>query len=120
MEDIVVPIFLFASIALIVGLTVFYRFRAKQELLSTVRQAMDHGQTLEASMLTELVASLQPKPNDLRRGAIFIALGCAFVVTGVGLTDATDDGSNALVAISAFPFFLGTAYLGLWFLQRKS
>ena len=120
MEDILVPIALFGTIALCVWAFVYFRFRSRQELQQTLRESMTHGQNLSPELLDELAKSIRPAPNDQRRGIIFVAVGLAtvvlaFVVGGMEEVKAV----GPLLGVSAFPFLIGAAYLWLWRMNRE-
>ncbi len=114
--EIVVPLGMFLTIFAIIGIVMFFRFRTRQELQLTVRAAIESGQNLSAEVLEELMASLDSARNDMRKGVIAVALGLAFVLFSFAIGE--EDAEAPLLAISAFPFCIGVAYLGLWFFNR--
>ena len=58
MEDTLVPIALFATLALCIWLVVYFRFRSRQELQLTLRESINHGQQLSPELLEELAKSV--------------------------------------------------------------
>ncbi len=116
MEEIFVPLGLFTMIGVIAGLSMFFRFRTRQEAQLTLRTAMQHGDSMSTDTMDRLAEQLENKGSDLRRGVISIAIGCAVFVFAqmVGEPDAV----RPLIGISAFPFIIGLAYLGLWLANR--
>ena len=116
-ESILVPLSLFLMIAVIVWLVTHFRFRAKQELMTTMRTAIEAGQPVSAQTLAELSTTLFNKRNDLRRGLVFIAVGLGFLVFGFSVDDS--EANDVLMGLSAFPFFIGIAYLIVWFMHRN-
>jgi hypothetical protein len=48
----------------------------------------------------------------MRRGVIAISLGVGFAAFGLLLGE--EDAVRPFLAIGAFPFLIGVAYLGLW------
>ena len=116
--EVAVPLGLFLTIFAIIGTVMFFRFRTRQELQLTVRAAIESGQNLSAEVLEELTASLDSARNDLRKGIIAIAIGLAFVFFSFAVGQ--EDAEGPLLAIAAFPFFIGLAYLGLWFFNRDA
>jgi len=112
MVEIIVPVTLFGVICIISGLVVYFRFRSRQELQLTIRSAVESGQSLSADVLAELTAALHPRRNDLRRGMMFIAVGLAVVVFAFAVDEG--DAVGPLLGLSAFPFFVGVAYLVMW------
>ncbi len=106
-----VPIVMFIAIAVIVGLFMYFRYRAKQDVQATVQLALDKGQELSPEILEKLGESLRSPKSDLRRGVLAMSLGLALVAFAFLLGE--EDAQRALTAIAAFPFLIGVAYLGL-------
>ena len=117
MEDTLVPMTLFSIIPVTVGLVAYFRFKAKREMQMTVRESIGAGQALSPEVLADLMEALQPKKSDLRRGMLWTAVGLAFVV--VALVAGHDEATTPLLGISAFPLFIGVAYLILWWIGRE-
>ncbi len=117
MEDILVPIALLFTIIGTVTVITYFRFRGRQEMLATIRASIESGQTLSADVLSEIAASLYNKKNDLRRGMVYVAIGVAFLVLSVTIDD--HEAVGPLMGLSAFPFFIGFAYLILWYIGRR-
>ncbi len=107
-----VPVVLFVVIAATLMLLIFLRYKTRKELQLTVRAAIEKGLDLTPEFLQQLGDSLPPKNADLRRGAISIATGLGFVAFGLLLGE--EDAVSPMLAISAFPFLVGLAYLALW------
>ncbi len=118
MDEIFVPLSLFAMIFGIVAIVMFFRFRNRQEFQLTVRATLESGQTLSAELLEQLAAALHPKRNDIRRGTVLLAIGFAFVLFAFAVGD--DDASGPLLGLAAFPVLTGLAYLLLGFVSRNS
>lgn len=117
MVEVIVPLGMFLMIFAICAVIMVYRFRTRKELQLTIRSAIDSGQALSAEVLSELTAALHPKKNDLRRGLVLIGVGLAFVVFSVVVPD--DEAGSIFLGLSAFPFFIGIAYLVIWFMNRE-
>ncbi len=113
-----IPISLFVVLGVIIGLSLYFRHKTRQELQTTVRTAIERGQELTPEVLEGLADSLNSKFGDLRRGVISIAIGIAILVFGFLLGE--EEAERPLMAISAFPFLIGIVYVGLWnFLKPK-
>ena len=117
MEDIFVPISLFAMIFGICAIVTYFRHRNRQELQVTVRAALDSGQPLSPEILEGLTAALYPQKNDLRRGVVLVAIALAFGALAFGVGE--DDAFGPLLGVAAFPLFTGIGYLALWFFSRQ-
>ncbi len=116
--EILVPISLFAMIFGISTVVLYYRYRARQDMQSTIRAVIESGQTLSTDVLEELTTALHPQRSDLRRGVVLVSLGLALVFLGWAIGE--EDAFGPLLGVSAFPFFTGLAYLGLWFFNRNA
>ncbi|MFT7652409.1 MAG: putative membrane protein SpoIIM required for sporulation [Candidatus Azotimanducaceae bacterium] len=112
MESILVPITLFLMIATVIWLVVYFKFRTRQELQITVRDAVAAGNSLSGEALENLMAALQPKRSDLRRGLLWMALALAIGVFAIAINDT--DATGPVLGVAAFPFFIGLAYFLLW------
>lgn len=108
-EDIVVPVALFISIAVIFGLAYMYRYRTRTELQRTVRAALDKGQELTPELIERLGQPRQTPYTDLRRALIWIAVGLGFMVSAFVFDHGIVD--RSLIGVGAFPLLIGLAYL---------
>jgi len=106
-----VPIAMFLSIAAVAGLFMYFRYRAKQDVQTTVQSALEKGQELSPELLDKLGDSLPSPKSDLRRGVMAITVGIAIGVFSYLLGE--EDAQGPLMAVSAFPLLIGVAYLGL-------
>ncbi len=106
-----VPISFFLSIAVIAVFFLVLRFRGKRETQQTVRLAIEKGHELSPQLLASLEDRKRSPQSDFRRGIVGVAIGVAFAAFGVVLGE--EDAVRPLLAISAFPFLIGLAYLGL-------
>ncbi len=106
-----IPISMFISIAVITGLAMYFGFRTKHEMQATARTALEKGQELSPEFLEKLGDSLPSPKSDLRRGVMSITIGLAIGAFGYLLGE--EHAQGPLLAISAFPFLIGIAYLGL-------
>ncbi|UCC15295.1 MAG: hypothetical protein JSW21_04990 [Gammaproteobacteria bacterium] len=112
-----VPITFFLSIALIAGLVIYFRYRTRSEIQRTLRSAIDKGQELTPEILERIGEPRRPANADLRVGVIAIALGVGCAAFGLVLGE--EDAVQPLLAIAAFPFLVGLAYLSLWRFREK-
>ncbi|WP_405239642.1 DUF6249 domain-containing protein [Lentisalinibacter orientalis] len=111
-SEILVPITLFISIAVVFALAFMYRARQREQIQLTVRQAIDKGQELTPELLEKLGHTGAQPHSDLRRGVIAVAIGLGIGAFGIILGQ--EDAMRPLVAIGAIPLLIGVAYLGLW------
>ncbi len=107
-----VPIVMFLSTGGVLALFFYFRFRTRREFQATLRAAIDKGAELTPEVLERLGEPARPKNADLRRGLISLCVGIGFAVFAIVLGE--EDATRPLLAVSAFPFLIGIAYLGLW------
>lgn len=105
-------IVLFLSFVAIAFLYFYFRFRTRQVYQATLRAALDKGLELSPEMIESLGERKPNKNADLRRAVIAMGIGLGFAVFGITLGE--EDAVRPLVAVGAFPFIVGLAYLGLW------
>lgn len=112
MVEILVPMSLFFSVALVVGLVVYFRYRARSETQKTLREAIERGQEMTPDFI-KLLGDPPRHPNaDLRRGIVALAIGAGFAVFGLLLGE--EDAVRPMLAVASFPCVIGLAYLALW------
>lgn len=117
MEIELVPITMFVSVAVVFSLFFYFRFRVRRERQRTLRAVIEKGAELTPELLEQLG---EPPPGgraDLRRGIIAIAIGLGFAAFGVILGE--EDAVQPMLAVGAFPFLVGLAYLGLWMFREQ-
>jgi predicted MFS family arabinose efflux permease len=107
--ELLIPIVLFISMAVVLGLFLMYRHRTRAELQQTVRMALDKGQELTPDIIDRLGQPKQAPSSDLRRAVIWLAIGIGFALFGLILDE--DEAVRPLIAIGAFPMAIGIAYL---------
>ena len=112
-----IPIVSVIVIGVIFALFFYYRHKTRTEIQTTVRAAIERGQELTPEVLERLSDSLNTKFGDLRRGVVSIAIGMAVYAFAFFLNQ--DEAMGPLMGISAFPFLIGIAYIGLWYFIRR-
>ena len=106
-----VPIVMFISIAVVIGLAMYFGYRSKQDVQTTVQAALDKGQELSPELLDKLGGALPSPKSDLRRGVMAIMIAVAIGVFAYMVGE--EDAQGPLLGIAAFPFLIGVAYLAL-------
>jgi len=109
MEDTWVPIVLFLSMALVFCALFWFRYKARSEMQSTFRAALDKGQELSPEIIDRLGHPKAPKDKDLRYGIIWLSLAAALVLIGFAVPE--PEALRGTLAGAAFPFCIGVAYL---------
>ena len=109
---ILVPIVALLCIAAVPGLYIYFRYRTRQELQTTLRAAIERGLELTPQLLGKLSEPAQRKDADLRRGVLTIAVGVG--LAAFGLLQEDPEVFARLRAGGALFFIIGLAFLGLW------
>ncbi len=103
-----VPIVMFVVIGVVVATYLYLRYRARREVLQTVRFAMERGQEITPELLETLGGDVAGGQRDLRKGVIWLALAIALAIMSWTL-DEPD-----LLGPASLPLMFGLAYLVLW------
>jgi len=69
-----VPIVLFIGITVVFVALFWFRYKARSEMQSTIRAALDKGQELTPEVIDRLGHPKASKDKDLRMGIIWIAV----------------------------------------------
>ncbi len=110
MDESMVPIVLFIGITVIFCALFWFRYKARSDMQSTIRAALDKGQELTPEVIDRLGHPKASKDKDLRMGVIWIAVALGLVGFGFGIPD-EDDVARIFAGIAGFPFVIGIAYL---------
>lgn len=114
MEDVVIPIFIFASIVGIIWLFSHYNYKKRLTAHETLRLAVEKGQEVSPELVERMSYLNDPAKSDLRRGILLIAFGAAFICLGLLIPHDEPEALRGMLGVSSFPIILGIAYLGLW------
>jgi Na+/proline symporter len=111
-----IPIVGVVSIAVVILVFLFLRYRTRLDYQQTVRHVVEKGQQLTPEFLERLgeqAISKERNPNrDLRFGAIAIAIGIA--IGSFGLILGEPDAVRPLMGVGNLPFLVGVAMIVLW------
>ncbi|HAY07830.1 MAG TPA: DUF6249 domain-containing protein [Hyphomonas sp.] len=118
MEDVMVPVVLFLTPAVIVWIVSYFNSRKRTTIHETLRHAIDKGQELSPDLLEKMSLVTDPVRADLRRGVLFLAFGAAFGVLGALIGMEESEAVRPMLGVAAFPVFMGIAYIGLWAFGR--
>jgi len=114
LEDILIPIVLFGTIALIIWLVVSYRHRNHADKQQTLRLALEKGAELTPELMKSISEPEPPKNKDLRSGLIWLSMGVGLALCGFAVPDPTGNALQGCLAGAAFPFSIGIAYIIMW------
>ena len=114
MVEELIPIALFASIALIFFIVLHFKYRSRAEMQQTVRLALEKGTELTPEIINRLGDPEPSKNKDLRAGLIWMALAVGLALCGFLVPDPSGHALRGCLAGAAFPFAIGVAYLIMW------
>lgn len=119
MEDIIVPVALFAIIPIIVWAVSAYRFKSHAATISLLDTIANKGDPITVELVATLGVRRKPKHADLRLGLILIALAAATTIFGTVIPE--EDATRIFFGFASFPFLVGIVFLILWFtVSRQS
>jgi hypothetical protein len=120
---IVVPVTLFAMIMLIVYISVKGGTDRRKAILGTVEEAIKAGQQLSPELVESLGVQAKKPANDLKTGAILLAVAAALVTFGTmvgGIDSDSGDAQLAFTGIAAFPGFIGLVLIAFGLIKPKN
>lgn len=119
MEEILVPIALFAIIPVTVWAITAYRHKSHSATMSVLKTMATNNETITPEIIKTLGVRRRPKHADLRLGLILVAVAVSMVIFGTVIPD--EDSTEIFRGLASFPFLVGLVFIGLWFaVSRKS
>lgn len=119
MEEVFVPIALFAIIPVIVWAVAAYRFKTHATTVSLLDTIASKGDPITVELVETLGVRRRSKHADLRLGLILIALAAATAIFGTVIPE--EDATRIFFGFASFPFLVGVVFLVLWFtVSRQS
>lgn len=120
MDEVFIPISMFAMIAAIVIVPGYLRSRERKEMQQTVRAAIEKGQPMPTELIEAMskdvkVAKVSSSLRDLRVGVILIFTGLGLAGFGYAVSYAADEAFYPFLGIGAVPASIGLAYVILSF-----
>ncbi|MDH3612536.1 MAG: DUF6249 domain-containing protein [Gammaproteobacteria bacterium] len=109
-----VPIVMFLGLTVIVSLFFWFRYRARGDLQTTIRTALDKGQELTPELIDRLGGSKPVEHKDLRLALIWLAIAAGMVLIGFSVSFYAIEALYGVLAGAALPFCIGIAYLIMW------
>ena len=114
---------IFGSIAACFIVPFWLRSQERIRVQETLRAAIESGQPMPTEMMETAARNINIRPapspsRDLRTGIIWLGIGLGFVAMGVALGYEEPDVTMPLLAMAAFPVFIGLAFIALSFINR--
>ncbi len=111
MAEEMVPIVMFLIIGAILIFAFWFKYRARQDMQTTFRAALERGQELTPDIIDRL-GSPKPSPDkDLRLGVIWLAIAAGLALCGFFVPDPSGHALQGCLAGAAFPLAIGLGYL---------
>ncbi|WP_337187263.1 DUF6249 domain-containing protein [Phenylobacterium sp.] len=123
--EILVPLALFAMIAALVIVPRYFKSIERQKVADTLRVALERGEPLPPELIDALQTDtgskgLPPSPQrDLRTGIIWLGIGVGLACFGVAVSFEEADALYPMLGVSAFPIFIGLAFILLGVLGKS-
>lgn len=109
MEDILIPLTLFAIIPVCIWTILHFKSREKLKIQDTICKAIDAGQQLNPETIKALgVKSVNPTFADLRRSVLLIGMGIAVAIFAQAVP--REEATNIISSLASFPILLGIGY----------
>ena len=108
-NEFAVPVVALICSAIIVGLVLYFRYKVRNAAQQTIRAALDKGHELTPEIIESLGQPKRQPHADLRLGLLWMAIGIGCGAFGFILGE--EDAVRPFLAIGAFPFIIGLAYL---------
>ncbi len=109
MNDELIPIVMFVSMAVVFIFWFYFRYRTRMETQQTFRMALDKGSELSPEFIKQLGEPEPSKDRDLRRSLIWLSLAAGLVLIGIAVPE--PDAFRGLLAGASLPFAIGCAYM---------
>lgn len=116
-EGIVIPVVMFISMAVVLILWFYFRYRTRMETQLTFRMALDKGSELSPEFIKQLGEPEPDTDRDLRRALVWLAIAVGLVLIGFAVPE--PEALRGLLSGAALPFTIGCAYLIMYRYGKK-
>jgi len=123
MEAVLILLIIFGSMAACIIVPFWIRSQERIRVQETLRAVIESGQPMPTEMMENAARNinLRPAPSpsrDLRTGIIWLGVGLGFVAMGIAMGYEDGDATIPMVALAAFPVFIGLAFIALSFINK--
>jgi hypothetical protein len=123
MEAVFIIAIIFGSIAAVIIVPFYLRSQERIRVQETLRAAIESGQPMPTEMMETAARNINIRPapspsRDLRTGIIWLGVGLGFVAMGIALGYEEPESTIPMIAVAAFPIFIGLAFIALSFINR--
>jgi hypothetical protein len=119
--EILIPISLFAMIAVIVVGPRYLKSQERQKMADTLRAAIEKGQPLPPEVVEALATDVKPKPSpqrDLRIGLVWVGVAVGLAAMGIAIGFDDPDWTYPVIGVACFPGFIGLAFIAMALIAR--
>ena len=122
--EILIPLTFFAMIAALVIVPRYFKSLERQKMAETLKVAIEKGQPLPTEIIDAMSTNvrtpgLPPSPQrDLRTGIIWVGIGVGLAAMGTAISFEEADALYPFLGFSAFPIFIGLAFIALALLNK--
>ncbi|THD54162.1 DUF6249 domain-containing protein [Phenylobacterium sp.] len=125
MEAILIIGIIFGSITVVIVVPFWLRSQERMRVQETLRAAIESGQAMPTEVMENAARNinLRPQPSasrDLRTGIIWLGVGLGFVAMGIALGYEEPESTIPMIAVAAFPVFIGLAFIALALINRTT
>jgi hypothetical protein len=116
-----IPIFICIMIAAIVIVPRYFQSQERQKMAETLKAAIEKGQPLPSEVVDAISSGVKTPPSpqrDLRTGVLWLGVGLGLAAMGWALNFEEPDATLPMIGVSAFPVFVGLAFIAMYFLNR--
>jgi hypothetical protein len=123
MEPVFIVAIIFGTIAAVIITPFWLRTQERIRVQETLRAAIESGQPMPTEMMETAARNINVRPapspsRDLRTGIIWLGVGLGFVAMGIALGYEEPESTIPMIAMAAFPVFIGLAFIVLSFVNR--
>ncbi|MEZ5895086.1 MAG: DUF6249 domain-containing protein [Parvularculaceae bacterium] len=117
MEDVLVPIAIFGSFAIIMVSAFYFGYRKRRLAYEAITVAIEKTGTVDATLVEAIIRDRVGPYADLRKGIILIATAAAFTLLGQMIDDT--DAPRIMMGVACFPGLIGLAYVAFHFFAPR-
>ena len=123
MEAIFIIGIIFGSISAVIIIPFWLRSQERMRVQETLRAAIESGQAMPTEVMENAARNINIRPvpsasRDLRTGIIWLGVGLGFVAMGIALGYEEPESTIPMIAVAAFPVFIGLAFIALALINR--
>lgn len=119
MEEIFVPLGLFAIIPVIIWTIQHYRQKAKDRSTEVIQSMIAKDVEITPALIKSVGFQAKRAHGDLRTSMILIAIGVAMISFGRAIPDDDGEAQAIFAGLSSFPILIGLALLAFWFMVSR-